>query len=45
MRSFSEMEQKIREEVENPQEAQDLIDRVMEFLLNHYDHAPMKMKL
>ena len=42
VRSFSEMEQKIREEVEDPQEAQDLIDRIMDFLLDHYDHAPMK---
>ncbi|MEG0709682.1 MAG: HAD family phosphatase [Longicatena sp.] len=42
VRSFAEMEQKIIEEVESREEADELIRRISDFLLEHYDNAPLK---
>lgn len=42
VRSFAEMEERIRQEVEDPMEGEDLVRRVSDFLLAHYDHAPLK---
>lgn len=42
VKSFADLERSIRDEVENPQEAQELIDRISEFLVQHYDNAPLK---
>lgn len=42
VRSFADMERKIYEEVEDPVEGKELVDRVSAFLYQHYDNAPLK---
>lgn len=42
VRSFADMERKIHEEIEDPIECEELIERVSQFLYAHYDHAPLK---
>lgn len=42
VRSFAEMETRILEEVEDPAEGKELVRRVSDFLLEHYDNAPLK---
>lgn len=42
VKSFADLERRIRDEVEDPKEAQELINRISEFLLQHYDNAPLK---
>lgn len=42
VRSFAEMETRILQEVEDPAEGKELVRRVSDFLLKHYDNAPLK---
>lgn len=42
VRSFAEMETRILQEVEDPAEGKELVRRVSDFLLEHYDNAPLK---
>lgn len=42
IKSFADLETKIMEEIEDPKEAEELIRRVHEFLLQHYDNVPLK---
>lgn len=42
VKSFADLENKIHEEVEDPQEAQELIRRISGFLLDHYDNTTLK---
>lgn len=42
VKSFADMERKIMLEVDDPIEGEELIARVSEFLLQHYDNAPLK---
>lgn len=42
VKSFADLENKICEEVENPQEAEELIQRISGFLLTHYDNTTLK---
>lgn len=42
VRSFAEMEKKIMEISDDPVAGNELIQRVSDFLMMHYDHAPLK---
>lgn len=42
VRSFAEMEARILQEVDDPIEGEELVRRVSDFLLEHYDNAPLK---
>lgn len=42
VKSYSEMEQKIREEMDDPEEAEVLIERVASFLVEHYANTTLK---
>lgn len=42
VRSFAEMETRILQEVEDPAEGKELVRQVSDFLLEHYDNAPLK---
>lgn len=42
VRSFAEMETRILQEVEDPAEGKELVRRVSDFLLEHYDNTPLK---
>ena len=42
VRSFAEMETRILQEVEDPAEGKELVRRVSDFLLEHYDNAQLK---
>lgn len=42
VKSFADFEAKVKEEVKDPIESEELILRVHQFLLEHYDHAPLK---
>lgn len=42
VRSFAEMETRILQEVEDPAEGKELVRRVSDFLLEHYDNATLK---
>ena len=42
VRSFEEMETRILQEVEDPAEGKELVRQVSDFLLEHYDNAPLK---
>ena len=39
VRSFAEMEARILQEVDDPVEGEELVRRVSDFLLEHYDNA------
>lgn len=40
--SFADLENRIMEEVDDAAEGKELISRISSFLLDHYDHAPLK---
>lgn len=42
VKSFADLETKIREEVEDPIEGEELIKRISGFLLDHYDNTSLK---
>ena len=42
VRSFAEMEARILQEVDDPVEGEELVRRVSDFLLEHYDNARLK---
>lgn len=42
VKSFADLEVKIMKEMDDPKEAEELIMRVRDFLLQHYDHVPLK---
>lgn len=42
VKSFADLETKIKEEVGDPLEAQELIQRISEFLVEHYDNTTLK---
>lgn len=42
VKSFADLERKIMMEVEDPKEGEEIIARISQFLLEHYDNAPLK---
>ncbi|MEG0273751.1 MAG: HAD-IA family hydrolase, partial [Longicatena sp.] len=42
VKSFADLERKIMMEIEDPKEGEEIIARISQFLLEHYDNAPLK---
>lgn len=42
VKSFADLEKKIIEIADCPETANELLQRLIDFLINHYDHAPLK---
>lgn len=42
VKSFADLERKIMMEVDDPKDGEDIIRRVSQFLMEHYQHAPLK---